>query len=103
MKLVMAFVVGLVCSATVLLVAGQTSSGLGRYQIVAGSDIGEGRVLQLDTYTGHLYLRDWRGGQIWDLGTLGRPFAMGKPLTMPQDIPAAAPAPSPIPAGPAVR
>jgi len=97
MKLVMAFLMGLVCAATVLLVAGQASSGLGRYQIVTGSDIGEGRVLQLDSYTGHLYARDWRQGRIWDLGTLS------KPLAMPQDAPAAAPAARPGPAGPAAR
>ena len=77
MKLAMAFLAGVLCSAMVLLVAGQAPSELGRYQITSGW------VFQLDTYTGRLYARDWSDGKVYDFGTLDQP-SVRKPYGGPQ-------------------
>ena len=76
MRLALAFVAGILCSALVLLVAAQAPSELGRYQIAAGPENSGGTVFQLDTYTGRLYVRDWYWGKVQDAGTLDKPLAM---------------------------
>ncbi len=75
MKLVMAFLMGFLCSAMVFLVAAQAPSELGRYQITSGWDTSQGALFQLDTYTGRLYARHWLDGTVRDLGTLDKPLA----------------------------
>jgi len=76
MRVAMAFLAGLLCSTMVVLVAAQSSSAVGRYQIAAGWETSEGMLFQLDTYTGRLYARHWSEGRVYDLGLLDRPLAM---------------------------
>ncbi len=79
MKMAMMFLMGFLCAVVVLLVAAQAPSQLGHYQILTPEASGGLRVLQLDTDTGRLYLREWYQGRVHDLGTLHQPLAMPRP------------------------